>query len=215
MAKKDGVGGTVLRKGVGEKANWLAQMLSVVPPSTWSRRWDRPPEKLLLMALGSEWKEALLLGWMLAVDRCGEPDWAEAFAEMWVRQPEARTVIYQIPESLIRSVRMEKLEALAQSSITRIVRELDDNHPLLDLLVLDERPWTANLARTIMASVRRQGGSPRYRLLHSLPGFALRIPPSLADEFATGWPEVTPGWEPWMDQFIATLRFRKEMVEAL
>jgi hypothetical protein len=215
QAKKDGVGGAVLRQHMGEKTNWLAQMLSVVPPSTWTQRWNRPPEKLLQLALGSEWKEALLLGWMLAVDRCGDLDWVDAFAELWVRQPEARTLIHEMPGSLIRSIRLEQLEALAGASITHSVREMDDNHPLLDLLITVERPWSANLARTVMGSVLRQASRPRYRLVHALPGFALRIPPSLAGEFATGWPEDTPGWEPWINQFTATLLFRKEMLEAL
>jgi hypothetical protein len=214
-AKKDGVGGSLLRKRMGEKANWLAQMLAVVAPSTWSRRWNRPPVKLLQMALASEWKEALLVGWMLAVERCGDTDWAEAFAEFWISQPEARTVLLELPVNLIHCLRLEKLESLAQVSITRFVREMDDNHPMLDLLMKYERPWSANLSRTIMASVRRQAGSPRYRLMHALPGFALRISPEMVDEFAAGWPENAPGWETWINQFTGTLRFRKEMVEAL
>jgi hypothetical protein len=214
-AKRDGAGGPILRKNLGEKANWLAQMLSVVPPSLWSRLWNRSPEKLLQAALASEWKEALLLGWLLAVGRCGDPEWAAALAEAWVRQAEVRTALAGNQENITRSLRVEKLEALAKASITRAVNELDDQHPLLDLLEKFERPWSDRLAQTVMASVRRQAGGYPWRLMRALPVFALHIPPALADEFAEDWPVTASGWDAWVTPFNAVLRFRKEMMEVL
>lgn len=215
-AKRDGAGGAVLRKTMGEKANWLAQMLSVVPPSLWSRKWNCPPEKLLQIALGSEWKEALLLGWRLAAERCGDPDWAAALAELIVKQAAGRKILAGDDwDGLIGMVTVEKLEALAKNSITSHINELNDANPFLILLEAYLHPWSPGLARTVMASVRRQTGGYHQRLMRALPGFGLRIPPALAEEFTTGWPESSHGWDSWIDQFIALMRFRREMMEVL
>ena len=72
-AKRDGLGGAPLRKKMGEKANLLAQMIASIPPALWSREFNRPPEKILSLVLGHQWKEALLLGWALAAPIMSPP----------------------------------------------------------------------------------------------------------------------------------------------
>jgi hypothetical protein len=217
-AKRDGVGGTVLRKALGEKANWLAQMLSLVPPAYWSRQWNRPPQKLVQAALASEWKEAVLLGWLLAAMRCREPDWADALVDFSIRQDEKHKIM---PESdlsaLACCLTMEKVESLANASNPRAKSELDDpgKNTVLALLERYDCPWSAALSRAVIASAKRQAGGAHWQLGRALPGFALRIPPELVDEFASSWPEDLNRWSTWIDQFIELIRFRKEMMEAL
>jgi len=215
-AKRDGVTGSALRKGMGAKASQLAQMLALVPPDTWSRKWDRPPEKLLPAALNSEWKESFILGWLQATARCGDPDWAGAFAELWVREAGARAVLAESGlGAALQAVPVQKLEALAQASITPRINELDDRHPLLDLLERYERQWSARLAKTVMASLRRQAGGIHWRLTRALPDFGLRVPVELSGEFTGNWPKEARGWDPYIDQFTAVLSFRREMADAL
>lgn len=214
--KRDGVGTAILFKGMGAKSNTLVQMLALVPPSIWNCKWNRTPEKLIQTALGSEWQEALLLGWMLATERNADPQWAAALAEAALKQAEARKVLQgEYMARLALHINMEKLEALV--SFTPLVNELDDKNPCLDLLEATPHAWSTKLARTVMGSLRRQAGGAHWRLMRALPGFALRIPPALADEFATGWPaaEKTRGWETWIEQFNTLMNFRKEMVDSL
>jgi hypothetical protein len=217
-AKRDGIGSAALRKGLGEKANVLAHTLALVPPSIWSSTWKRLPEKLLQAALASEWQEALLSGWLLATVRSADPDWAVALAEAALKQPEMRKILSGDDlDRLARHIPPEKLDALAQAALTPMLNELNDKHPLLDLLAAYPLPWSAKLARTVMGSLRRQVGGSHWRLMRMLPLFALRIPASMADEFAAGWPslEKMHGWETWIDQFNALMRFRKEMLAAI
>jgi hypothetical protein len=214
--KRDGVGTAMLRKGLGAKANTLAQMLALVPPSVWSRKWNRTPEKLIQIALGSEWQEALLLGWMLATERSADPQWAAALAEAALKQTEARKALQGDDLArLAHHIKMEKLESLV--SFTPLINELDDKNPCLDLLEATPHTWSTKLARTVMGSLRRQAGGAHWRLMRALPGFALRIPPALADEFAAGWPatEKARGWETWIEQFNVLMNFRKEMMDSL
>jgi hypothetical protein len=215
-AKRDGAGGAISNRHWGEKANGLVQMLSVVPPVIWNRKWDRPPVKLIQAALGSEWKEAILLGWALAAERSGDPDWAAALIDATVRKDEARDLYREGGwEGLIRYLPLEKLEALAQAMVIPLIKELDDTHPLLKLLEVYPHPWSAKLARAVIKSVRRQTNNTHWKLMHALPEFGLHIPPELADELSTDWPESMQGWEPWVDKFVAVMKFRKEIMEAL
>lgn len=214
--KRDGITGHSWRTGMGPKSTLLAELISFVPTELWSQKWNRTPEKLLQAALASEEKQALLLGWQVAIGRCGDSAWVAALAEIAVKHPEGRKIISEGGwGGVSRHLPMEKLEGLAQSSISPLINEINDKHPLFDLLESYPHPWSEKLTRLVLGSVRRQAGSYHWRLMRSLPTFALRMPVSLADEFSTGWPEKLAGWDTWVDQLIGILRFRKEMMEAL
>lgn len=215
-AKRDGAGGPALRKGLGEKSNWLAQMLSVVPPAVWSEKWGLSPEKLCQAALNSEWKETILTGWRLAVDRSGDPEWALALAELIIRKEEARKILAEKGWGRIACfIPDEGLERLARTSIIPKSNDLHFNHPMLELLEGCVRPWSPDLSRMVIASIQRQARGYLSLLADALPRFGLYIPPELIDEFVLGWPEKSAGWDIWIDQFIAVLQFRREIMEVL
>lgn len=213
--KRDGITGHTW-SGMGPKSTLLAELLSFVSPSLWSQKWNRPPEKILQAALATEEKQALVLGWQAAAGRCADSAWMVALAEIAVKQPEGRKILGEGGwGGVSRHIPVEKLEALAQSSISPIINEMNDKHPLFDLLEMYPHPWSEKLARTVLGSARRLAGGYHWRLMRALPTFALRVPPILADEFSAGWPEKLAGWETWVDQFIGILRFRREMLDAL
>ncbi len=215
-AKRDGLGGSLLRKKMGEKANLLAQMLASIPPALWSREFNRPSEKLVGLALRSEWKEPLLLGWQLAAEGARDVAWAEAIAPLWATQAEGRSILEPdaLP-ALVMLVPVEKVEALV-TSIKPIINELDDKHLLISLLEKYKRPWTTKMARAVVQSAQRQSGDFRANLPQALPGFALWMPPELADEFSLGWAAEPKGyWRAKVDEFLIVLRFRNEMRESL
>ena len=85
---------------------------------------------------------------------------------------------------------------------------------LLTLLENYHKPWSAKLTRTVFASLRRQAGVYDWKLQLCIPGFAQYIPPEMVDELAEGWPKNIRGWEVPVTQLLATLRFRREMIEA-
>jgi hypothetical protein len=214
-SKRDGISGATLHKKLGKQANLLGQMISLTPPSFWNQKWKQPPEKILQAALKSEWKDALILGWILATERSGDSAWAAAIADAVVRQATDRTIAAEIDlRNIVNLIPVEKFKALAKASIVRTLNELNDTHPMLALLEAYETPWSEQLARTIMASVQRQAGQNHWRLMRALPSFGLRVPVSLTEIFTDNWPEDSKGWETWIDQFCAVLRFRRDMTEA-
>lgn len=213
-AKRDGVSGAALLKGLGKKANLLAQMISLLPPSVWSQKWKQPPERILRAALKSEWKNTLLLGWMFATERSQDSDWASALAEILVKGSDGAIVDWDL-RGIANLIPMEKMEALAKNSLVKALKEIGDVHRILVLLEAYEVPWSEALARTVMTSVQRQAGHSHWRLMQNLPAFGLRIPVSLADTFIQGWHDDAKGWGTWIDKFCAVLRFRRDMTDAL
>ncbi len=215
-AKRDGLGGAQLRKKMGEKANLLAQLLASVPPALWSRELGRPPEKLIAAALGSEWKEALLLGWQLATLAVEDVAWAEALVPLWAA-PEGRELLAaEEAGALIRLARPEKIEALVREAVKPVLAELDDQSLLISLLEQYQRPWSVRLARLVVQSAQRQSGALRHSLPLALPAFAHWIPPELAAEFAHGWSAEAKGfWPTRINEFLALLNFRSQVLAAL
>jgi len=211
-ARRDGLGGALLRKKMGEKANVLAQMLAYTPPTLWSKEFNCPPEKLAGLAMRSEWKEPLLLGWQLAAVAAVDVAWAEAIAPLWATQAEAPSVLdVDSMSALVMLMRAEKVEALTQS-IKPILNELDNKNLLISLLEKYRRPWTAKMARAVVQSAQRQSGDFHVNLPQALPGFACWMPPELAEEFSHGWAAEPKGyWRAKIDEFLVILKMRKEM----
>ncbi|MET4073256.1 DUF5691 domain-containing protein [Hymenobacter sp. UYCo722] len=50
----------------GQRAAWLGQMLTLLPPGRWAAHLDLTPEELLTLAEASEWKLLLLRAWARA-----------------------------------------------------------------------------------------------------------------------------------------------------
>lgn len=69
---RDGLEQKNVPYGMGEKAWWLQQMVSRVPPSIWGEPRD------WLAALDKEWRDLLAEAWRLAAVRFAEPGWLEA-----------------------------------------------------------------------------------------------------------------------------------------
>ncbi|MBE0698058.1 MAG: hypothetical protein IH586_14135, partial [Anaerolineaceae bacterium] len=63
---------------LGEKAWWLAQVLALIPPSTWSSRWNKKVSTLIEAVSKNEMEDALIYGWTEAALRCADSEWIEA-----------------------------------------------------------------------------------------------------------------------------------------
>ena len=216
QAKRDGITGATLSKKLGKQANVLLQMVSLMPPAFWTQKWTQSPEKIIQTALKSEWKEALILGWAFATERSGDVTWAAAIADVVLKHGEGRKIIAELDlRGIVKLIPIDKFEALTKASILKTINDLNDAHPMLMLLEAYDRPWSEPLSRTVMASMQRQAGKNHWRLMQVLPSFGLRVPVALAEMFVSNWPEDPKGWERWIDQFCAVLRFRRDMTDAM
>ena len=76
--KRDGIEPKPLYSNVGEKAWWLHQMLSLIPPDTWVAESGWSINQLIQAAQNSEWKKVLIESWTKANRLSRDLLWAEA-----------------------------------------------------------------------------------------------------------------------------------------
>lgn len=214
-AKRDGLNGAPLRKGMGAGANRLAQLMACVPPVRWSQALRRSPATLITLAQESEWHEPLLVGWALAACRTQDADWAAAV----LQQAAASVKIHNLLEaetrqSLAMLLEPEQMQAIVETACAQHLQ--DEASPLWEILQQYTRPWTPALAWRVIQEMQQQAHEPRHRLPHLLPSFARRIPPEMSDELAVGWPEQTSAlWQAKIDEFLQILNLRKQIWHSL
>jgi hypothetical protein len=203
---------------LGDKADWLAQILGAVPPARWVEQWDRTPAQWVALARDSEWSMALLLGWTVAAERHRHAEWAEALLAAWLDEPKGEAFFATWVE-LASVVPGERLEALLLPLLG------GDRSPLeyqnLAVLLENLRPWSTVLTRAVLKCVRKQIAD-RHTLgtfLGTLLATAGRsIPPSMVGEAAAGWPTDAAEWSIWakaVSEVLDLLRFRHDMLEEI
>lgn len=198
-------------KRFGEKAWWLVQMLSSVPPSTWSR--EASPREVIDAAVKAEWKDALLTAWATAAERTGDIEWASALVSLG----DARFA----SEGLVDLLPPAQREALAIQLLTTGPKTLEGQHPAMQLIVRCRHDWSDQLSRTVLDQARKRVANQKshdWSLYHALPDFGLYIRPGLAEEAASGWPETGDARSylgERIDRLTSLLQFRREMLEEI
>jgi hypothetical protein len=79
---RDGIVKVPPHSQIGERAWWLQQVLSAVPPSFWLQCSQRTINELLKAAKKSEWSQVLLNGWSRAAVGFGDVEWIESLLDI-------------------------------------------------------------------------------------------------------------------------------------
>jgi Family of unknown function (DUF5691) len=79
---RDGIVKVPPHSQIGERAWWLQQMLTAVPPSFWLQRSQRTINELLKAGKKSEWSQLLLNGWSRAAVGFGDVEWIESLLDI-------------------------------------------------------------------------------------------------------------------------------------
>lgn len=204
---------------LGEKAWWLAQMLAVVPPSSWSTAWGVTPTAILGASITREWRRLVIDCWRRAARLHPDQAWIEALivhAQHNNNGEELGALLPHLPRA-----RQEALiiETLATDP------PLGGSHPLLAVLRTWPTQWSIPLTHGVFASLRRCIANTNERDLHSdwhlreaLNHFAIRIPPQLLHEATTLLPATlreVAYWGSSLEQFEQLLHLRYAMRQAL
>lgn len=62
---------------LGEKGNWLKQIMAATPLDYWTATFNLPLGDLIAMGIGTKWRRALIGGWAEAARRQRRADWIE------------------------------------------------------------------------------------------------------------------------------------------
>lgn len=156
-ATRDGIAEKPPR-GTGERAWWLGQILSRVPPSHWTERFGSAPDALIAAAASSSWGRALLEGWTRATAGCGARDWAEALWSTWraappkERQAHALEDDDDLRETIACLLPLSALERAAEEALEQAVT--NDDTALDETLALLVVPWSAEIGTAYLRGLR-------------------------------------------------------------
>lgn len=203
---RDGIEPKRAVKDRGQKADWLVQILSAVPPGLWSWQWGKTPAELLEIAEAGDWQEVLLEGWSAAALRHADPEWAEAL----LRQNPRRADLLQ---ALPTSRRQPFLLAYIQA------------HPGegLELLFQHHAPWGPELTRLCLKHLRgyyarSTDAAWQFPALANIRASGRWMDPTLLTETASSLKnKADPGstWENSVEILLQTLEIRLRMMEEL
>ena len=219
-AERDGVEPKPQHGRVGQKQWWLWQFIASVPPATWSNQWGVEPREIVEVIRKSEFEHVLLAAWAQAAARHGDAAWAEALIVY-----HAGAIIEHAGETVAAELRLAvpkcRRDALIQELLDAgATSRADDEPPALTLLRGADGAWDEKLARAVIDRIRAMAGRPQnaayWKTVELLREMARRVPPAMLDELAKGWPEQDKAWERWkgaVDEFLATVQFRKDMLE--
>lgn len=125
---------------------WLTQMISRVPPHTWTRRWGKIPPQIIRAAFSNEtYGEGLVTAFINATVRHSDPDWAESLLIYNLESLTAHT-----PQHLITLVPQNRRERLFENALTAhpIAHPVQGLPPYFFWWL--KKPWSKHLSAFIL-----------------------------------------------------------------
>jgi hypothetical protein len=226
--QRDGVGAS-LYPAMGEKSGWLVDILAAVPPTWWSSAFDTSPRSCLALAMASEFKHTLLLGWSSALQRslqagydAGLHDWFTAFLDLYLKSSGIHTHLPRDFFGLFRSLPADAADALLHTLVEATPAAWMRAHSsLIDLLddaaKNTQRNWPLDLSRAVVSRIQAGCAAntlQSWSLGYAMNTLALVLDPRGIEAYEQGWPRELPEfaqWEETVDKFLRTLRFRHDM----
>jgi hypothetical protein len=203
---RDGVNPKRPAKALGEKGDWLYQILRTIPPSIWNKQWSKIPAELFDAAGAGDWKDLLHESWIEAAVNFQDPDWAEAILRLY---PGRTELLQALPPArrlafLISQINKQPQEGLA-------------------ILALYREPWGPELTGLALPHLRGYypGDQNPARLASfraSFLAFGRYMDPTMATEAARILYEKSErdsAWGKAVETLLQILDFRHRMVEEL
>ena len=188
-------------QGMGEKAWWLRQMISLIPLDQWPGVLDVGENELFTTAIDKTWQEPLLLGWIDSARRLPRRAHAHRFLpfiaalEPWPPSASPKSqVMAGMLDALTHNERFEALDGLVRDLTVPLALDLlarcgEPPPPgkgkailaLLDqALVTIPTPFVRPQARALAVCIPQDGIQPRLDKLAKLTELS-----AAAEEFAT------------------------------
>ncbi len=176
--------------GYGERAWWLYQMVSVVPPATWSSRWQMEAPACIAAARRSEDRRLLLIAWGQAAVGARDSDWIEALlhADAVDHPDQAGYLAATLPADRWEAMVLDRLRGAGR------LRSGDLAFALLEGSAL---PLSARLTREVLLHLTPETVGADWRVRDALRSLALRMHPAAALDTLHG--QGDPHTGAWVD----------------
>jgi len=198
---------------IGTRAGLLLQLTALTPLDWWEKEIFPDAAACISSARKSDWKEALMLGWVQAAVNQGNSDWAMALSET---MKEAR-------ESLTAVLSDEHFEHLSDKAFRSFIEQLQTVvHLILPEAIRRGKPLSAALSEILIKGLRKavrgKSGSNIWELRNQFRPVACLIHPSVLEQAAEGWygeSEYRNYFQEAGTAFSEIIRLRKKLYEEL
>ncbi len=209
-------------EGGGERAGWLGQLLSLLPPSRWTAHLGVSAEELLDLTAESEWHTLLLRAWSRAAYLHQDKAFAAPLLLRHFTQP--NLLAQQQVTHLMSLLREEEKLALLRSQLPPRTSELPSFLP--EFLTYVSAPWPADVVQAALrfnATVLAPAAAYQYtepyqrfaallaRLASGLPNDQFSACTAVLEPLAVTYPPVAT----LVEQFLESVRFRQQLTASL
>jgi hypothetical protein len=203
--------------GTGERAWWLRQVVAAAPLSTWSPPDFPAPDRLIVGGRADEWAEDLWAAWARAAARDRDESWADVLLR---NPPKKEDQASDLTRELLNALSPGRRDALILESLRAEADPFSRASPAFRMLLEVATPMGEALAREVVRRVREVVAAldrkPRLdpHFWTFLPRLGRLVPPDLAGEVEAetfDTPDRLAYFRNYFDQFVETLRFRREM----
>lgn len=211
---------------LGENSWRLLQMVAATPLSIWFQINGEPPSEWIQAAKRSELDRTLVEGWAVAALRQQNVNWAEVLLSVHGNFNGYLVPQDKLIQRLIGILPPDRRDAFFLKLLPSSTAPFDSKHPAFTLLCNYRYPWSVKLSRAVIEGIQRYlastGNSYDWSLQSALKDFACYVAPSLVPELSASLPTVLAkqsGWASYwgeaIDEFLALLNFRLEMLKEL
>lgn len=220
--KRDGIHLVSHQFQVGQKANWLGQIIQKIPPSKWDEYFKLSPSETLDIFIRSEWSELLLQALINATGHFKNPFWAEAILNFWLNKRSSKRFNNVSIQPLFKAVSKSLFNKMCLLELKQGNGYIDDSEDVAVLLMAygDEYIWEDSLAKAFyhnlvdwLAQETRSWHGWHYRTI--LKKMVFNCNPHLHQELIRDLPMNSQVWSNWQkdfESFFTILQFRKEMI---
>ncbi|HEY9665920.1 MAG TPA: DUF5691 domain-containing protein [Coleofasciculaceae cyanobacterium] len=221
---RDGIDTKQPPRLLGKQSWMLLQMVAATPLSVWFQIKEEPPAEWIQAAKRSEWDRTLIEGWAVAALRQQNPEWAEALLLVHGSFNGYLVAQDKLIHGLIGILPPERRDAFFLKLLQSNNAPFDSKHPAFSLLYNHRYAWSAELTRAVFEGVERYLSNTKnyydWSLCSALKDFACYAAHSLLPELSVSLAAAVPKesgwashWEEAIDEFLAVLNFRQEMLK--
>jgi Family of unknown function (DUF5691) len=217
--------------GTGDRAWWLAQILSRVPPVHWVERFGLTPEELIAATRDASWQLSILEGWTHAAAIHQDRGYALPLWRFWSEPPESKkrgskaTDRADLLSELAPLVPSEEIEGRALAAIHDAIT--DGSIELDEVLSHLPRPWSRAVGhayldglRAFVATLGKKSTSAEpwddtLAAAFALPSecFAAALEQFTLPDDNTNW--HIHNFRTQLEEFADTIRTRRRIVEEI
>jgi len=204
---------------IGERAFWLSQLVAMVPPSHWCRRFDCDAQTFLDAVLATDYASELLGALTQATVRHPQGEWSQALTRAWMASTQETTEVL----AALHDLAMTGSPAERATLLEQILRDTKPANASYISHVLDaaELQWNATITQLAMDHLAGIVASAKENWSHSrnsLDAWARRCDidigahraAALLDKYGDGH-----CWRNALEQFNDIVAFRAAMHKEL